>query len=494
MQDGSKYFEKQKDLYRMKNERMDALYDRVDPYTFYRELFPEGSLERRGHYEDMKGNGIALSVSGEKKRHFMLFDELEELDEMLKEEFIFMSPISYFGRNRSGKNARWLHAVAFDLDGVEWANLRDLLHQMKNRVIPQATFLVNSGTGLHLYYQLDEPMPMYPQNQKFLKELKFALTYRIWNGYTSTLEEPQIQGVLQGFRLVGSQSKLGKDYPVVAWRIGEKISLEGLLELLPDMKIIRGNIQRVMEALPESKMSLEEAKKKYPEWYERRVVCGEGRKYWTVKRDLYDWWKDRVWKEIRVGHRYFGIMALSIYAMKCGITEQELRNDAYNLLGHLEGLSTEADNHFTEEDIEKALEMFNESYMTFPRDDIERLTALPMPVNKRNGRKQVDHLEVARSVRDVRAKQQGKKWDENNGRPSKELEIREYMMEHPDVTKQTEIAEALGIHKNTVWKYYGKIREEIEQKKNGMDTEQVERSANEILSKVSDLRKRLGMK
>lgn len=103
MLDRSEYFEKHKELYRMKNERMDALYDRIDPYTFYRELFPEGSLERRGHYEDMKGNGIALSVSGEKKKHFMLFDELEELDEMLEEEFIFMSPISYFGKNRSGK-------------------------------------------------------------------------------------------------------------------------------------------------------------------------------------------------------------------------------------------------------------------------------------------------------------------------------------------------------------------------------------------------------
>ena len=39
--------------------------------------------------------------------------------------------------------------------------LRDTLHQMNNDILPQATFVVNSGTGLHLYYVLKEPIPMY---------------------------------------------------------------------------------------------------------------------------------------------------------------------------------------------------------------------------------------------------------------------------------------------------------------------------------------------
>ena len=50
--------------------------------------------------------------------------------------------------------------------------LRDTLHQMNKDILPQATFVVNSGTGLHLYYVLKEPVPMYPHNQKCLKELK----------------------------------------------------------------------------------------------------------------------------------------------------------------------------------------------------------------------------------------------------------------------------------------------------------------------------------
>ena len=93
--------------------------------------------------------------------------------------------------------------------------LRDTLHQMNKDIIPKATFIVNSGTGLHLYYVLTEPVPMYPQNQKTLKELKYALTRQIWNRFTSSIREPQMQGILQGFRVVGSGSKLGRDLSLI---------------------------------------------------------------------------------------------------------------------------------------------------------------------------------------------------------------------------------------------------------------------------------------
>lgn len=77
--------------------------------------------------------------------------------------------------------------------------LRDTLHQMNKDILPQATFVVNSGTGLHLYYVLKEPVPMYPYNQKCLKELKYSLTRQIWNKFTSTIKEPQMQGICRAF-------------------------------------------------------------------------------------------------------------------------------------------------------------------------------------------------------------------------------------------------------------------------------------------------------
>ena len=52
--------ERQRALYREKNAHLGKYLEPVEPFEFYREIFPEGSFERRGHFEDAKGNGIAL--------------------------------------------------------------------------------------------------------------------------------------------------------------------------------------------------------------------------------------------------------------------------------------------------------------------------------------------------------------------------------------------------------------------------------------------------
>ena len=127
---------------------------------------------------------------------------------------------------------------------------------IRDSILPKATFVVNSGTGLHLYYVLQEPIPMYPHNQRCLKELKYSLTRQIWNRYTSTIKEPQIQGILQGFRVVGSGSKLGREYPVTAYRFGGPVELERLLDYIPDSN---GEQQRIEGLMRKSRLPLAEA-------------------------------------------------------------------------------------------------------------------------------------------------------------------------------------------------------------------------------------------
>ena len=360
----------------------------------------------------------------------------------------FPTPISYFGRNRSAKNARYLYALAFDLDGVGMPQLRDTLHQMNRGVLPKATFVVNSGTGLHLYYVLDNPIPMYPQIQKFLKELKFSLTRQIWNRFTSTIVDPQVQGVMQGFRVIGSNSKLGSDYPVVAYRYGGHIDVESLVKFIPDSM---GEQQRVVNLLRQSStMTLEEAKKKYPDWYERRIVNGERRGRWVVKRDLYDWWLHRITDEIKVGHRFYGIMTLAIYAKKCNISEDELRADADKLMRIFDDMSVEESNRFTEDDVQCALNMYNEDFVTFPRDDIGKLCAMSMPVNKRNYRKQADHLYLARRKKEGMAVL-GEFC--NDGRPSKQSIVETWRKLHPD-GKKIDCERSTGLSRHTILKWW----------------------------------------
>ena len=432
--------ERLRELYQEKNEHLETFLEAVTPFEFYREIFPVGSFERKGHFEDEKGNGIAVTVPPKaagialeikeegKAKRYTITDELSELSEVYNTDFTIMSPLSYFGRRRCGKNARYLYALVFDLDGVGMLQLRDTLHQMNKDILPQATFVVNSGTGLHR---------------------------QIWNRYTSTIKEPQMQGILQGFRVVGSGSKLGREYPVTAYRLGGRVTLERLLEFIPDSN---GEQQRLEGLMRKSRLSLAEAKEKYPDWYERRIVKKERRGRWTVKRDLYDWWLHRIGDEIRVGHRFYGIMTLAIYAKKCGIDEDELRQDAFSLLKLYDDMSVEDINRFTKDDVVCALEMFNEDYVTFPRDDIAKLSGLSMPVNKRNWRKQSDHLEIARAIRDIGVRQKGKKdWREGNGRPvgsgiAKER-VSEWREQHPEGRK-ADCHRDTGLDPKTIRKWW----------------------------------------
>ena len=62
MMDQQAAMERMQDLYREKNEHLEKFLELVTPFEFYREIFPVGSFERKGHFEDAKGNGIAVTV------------------------------------------------------------------------------------------------------------------------------------------------------------------------------------------------------------------------------------------------------------------------------------------------------------------------------------------------------------------------------------------------------------------------------------------------
>jgi len=428
-------------------------FSSVSAFEFYRDLFPVGTFEERvGHKENYektnKGNGfIVYQVgSGEKavKHTRMVFDDLKELHELLGNPCAFMSPISYFGRNRTAKNARYLYALAFDLDEVGKEQI-DLLFGfwIYHKRIPCPTYVVNSGGGVHLYYFFKEPIPMTPKNQKALKILKYELTTRIWNEDTSGLKERQYQGLNQGFRLVGSKTKRGET--VTCWKTGERTTVEELVGFIPkenakDVGIIHG--------MWHSQMSIEEAKEKYPEWYEQRIVMGRRKMSWTCNRNLYDWWLRQAEKASK-HHRYWFIFALTVYAKKCEVPFDELKKDAFGLKDFMNKI--DAENPFTDEDILSALKAYDEEHKSFTRNEISHLTAIEIKANKRNGRKQSEHVKLMNFIRDEI--NQNLHWRNENGRPSKEIEVFKYLCDHPTATK-AEVIRGTGLSRPTVYKYY----------------------------------------
>lgn len=399
---------------------------------------------------------VVMKNKGEKViRRIMFKDQFEDLlFDAQKSDFAITNGLAYFGKANTSVNANKMYAMVFDVDDVKLDNLNAFLSGAttdKYDIYPQPNYVVLSGGGIHLYYIFEEPIPLYPNLKTLLKELKYKLTTKMWNMYTSGIEKRQYQGINQGFRIIGGRTKKG--YTNRAFRLNKrKITLEYLNRFLSDED--KFHLPDLEKAYAESKYTLEEAKRRFPEWYQRRVVRGEPLKKWTVKRDLYDWWKRQILDGASGGHRYFCIMTLAIYAIKCDIDYTELKRDAYDLIEFMNHVDPA--NEFTSNDVESALECYDERYKTFPRDDVSKLTAIEIKKNKRNGQNQKDHLEEARMIRDLRMKRQGKNWWDDAGRPkgtgTKERLVKDYMLENPEASV-TEIATALNISRTTVYKY-----------------------------------------
>lgn len=148
------------------------------------------------------------------------------------------------------------------------------------------------------------------------------------------------------------------------------------------------------------------------------------------------------------------MMCLAIYAKKSGVSYEELEKDAFELVPRFDLLTTDEKNHFTDYDCIKALEMYNDSYFTFPIEEIAKLTLIPIEKNKRNYRKQEAHLYLAR-----RKKEDLKVIGEiiNEGRPkgsgTAEKTVKQWQQEHPGGKKADCIRET-GLSKPTVYKWW----------------------------------------
>lgn len=446
------------------NELFDYLssqYETVNGYEFYKDLFPNN--ENVGEmntdfsqpnavylYQDEKDEGSERTF----RRRIMLKDIWEE-DYM---EFVEGNPmtlcsgLTYRGRKNQLENAQQMNALIFDLDSVGIKELNTLFKRFDEnpewiRTLPRPTYVSISGSGLHLYYFLEESIDLFPNIKDQFRELKHILTFRLWEYRETTKEENiQYQGINQGFRMIGS---LNKKYglPVVAFKTGERVSVDYLNSYVHDENK-RVDVQERFF----TEYTLEEAQIKFPEWYQKVIIEGnKKRKNWTVNRALYDWWKKKI-PEIKGGHRYYFLMVLVIYGVKCNIPKKEVEKDLYELYEIVKKVQHE--HELTLEDVEAALDVYDPAYNNFPIDVIVEKTGIQIQKNKRNYRKQDLHLKGARAIQEINDPNQN--WRNLEGRPkgsgTKEKLVKNYIEENPKANP-TKIARDLEISRSTVYKY-----------------------------------------
>lgn len=475
-----------------------------DPDSFYRAMFPEGFLQDENGEGDGKPNAIVIEDTGQEReyvgkdgkvrtkrviRRYTVHDDLDLLEELrnvsIRENtFMFLSPISYFGKSRDHRNARYLHAFMIDLDYVGDRELANLLHQMERGVIPQANYLVSSGTGLHVVYMLAEPIPMMKRYIDGLQAIKYALTERVWNANTSASDpdKKQHQGIYQGFRMVGTATKLNGDignpktsqpYVVEAFShdATPRATVSYLLSFIPELKGMSGMNDLIavgeLSRAARKRTPLKQAMEQWPEWYERRIVNGEPRRGFLFPRSAYDHCLEVITNQVSVSHRYWCIFYLAVMANKCGIEYEELEEDAYGLLKRFDDLSVDPSNRFTERDVEAALEAYEGGRASgrarrYTKAFCERHAAVSWGEGtgvKRNPPEKrlplAESLELARFKRDINQRRAGTNWWDNgnrDGAPTKAMQVWEVAYENPGMSHSA-IAREAGVSRPTVIKW-----------------------------------------
>lgn len=451
-------------------EYLSNQFEEVDGCSFYAELFPDNERSGELNTDFSSPNAIYLYTDERDKdskrrmrRRIMLKDTWEQdyMNFVEQNEKTLCGGLAYRARSNKLQNAQRCHAIIIDLDGVGLKELRNLflrftVDRSNPYAAPMPTFIVSSGTGVHLYYVLDEPIDLFPNIKIQLKGLKHDLTFKVWDyKSTSQIKSVQYQSINQGFRMVGSiNSKYGTQ--VRAFRTGERVSIEYL------NRHVKSKVDLEKRFKP-SKMTKEQAKIKFPEWYAKtfdedgnRLRSREQSGKWDIKGKvhgedpfaLYHWWMRQAPSAVG-GHRYFFLMCMSIYASKCDVPKAKLRKDMQTVFEELKTIAHE--NPLTKEDIDSALEAYSREYWNFNIDTISQLSAIRIEKNKRNGRRQKDHIKLMNFVRDEI--NGNKDWQNKDGRPKKSEIVEEWRKAHPE-GKKIDCERETGLSRHTVLKWW----------------------------------------
>lgn len=464
-----------------------ALYDYlhsqkelVEPASaseLYRDIFSSG-LQEKGVYEKGKYSGIYIrrglskDEEGQTRKinsSHLFFDGCKELLKAIDRKpdaEIYTNGVTYVGKRRLQKNVAEMHAMILEIDNIAGlSGLRELVHTWHvpshdsygyrhYDTTPVPTYIVCSGNGLHLYYVFEKPIKLYKEIFKDLSRVRKHWIKRMWNPrVVKKGTSVQFETLTQAFRAVGSVTKHDNCY-ALAFRTGPKHSLQSFNELLSED-------EQIGKGLFKSTMSLEEAKHRFPDWYQRRIVEGQPKSdkpYYNRNRGIYDNWKQKMLDGTVVGHRYFCLENLCSLAVQCNIPEEEVVEDCHRMAEWLETLTVDDDNHFTIDDINNALATYYNKDLTAYTRKIEYIserTGIPLKRAKRNGRTREAHLKRARALLKM-ALEDGEYIP--IGRPKKEDIVRKWQEEHPDGRK-VDCYRDTGLSRVTITKYW-KSRED----------------------------------
>ena len=379
-----------------KEKYLNNTYSQISPQEFYTNLgfnnFSENFSICVMHSEAQKG------------KKFHRYEEIATmLEDSMSRRDAYVYPASYY---HSFVNEKLLHAVSclyIDLDYVKASDLRRLCQEDFYGHRP--TYLVNSGNGVHLVYELIETQPAYDWAKFLLRRIhtEFLQMFKE-HGYKDDLGT----GLSHAYRIVGSKTKLGQT--CTAYRVGNAVSIDVLADSVG------------------IKWQYPQARK-----YKAQRISSKpngGNRFYNATIRLIE-------EQTVEGHRYNSMFALTCVGYKCGLELDDIRKDVIRLANRLELPEKEAEHALSVCDPQKAITVRAETLENWIGANYERKT-------KRNGRTRAEHLARVAEQKVQRS----------------EKKIADYLQRHPNAT-QKEIAQETKMDRKTVRAHLAEVRQKL---------------------------------
>lgn len=414
--------------YHQKNEVLAQFGEQVSAATFYEDIF--GDL-------DLEMPVVIIDDCDTSQKHIVKMTISEALLQAESRNDMLMGGCTYFNNWISKKSAKDVHSFIIDMDNVYAGVLRTALQDDwytndHTEYLPMPTYIVNSGTGLHLYFVLDEPVPNYKISTENLDKLYRTLaveqtTKRIYL-------KKQVQWFGQDFRMAGGLNKYGLKNTI--FRVGEKWDIDQLANDvgLKGVHFVRYGEPRTVQ--PKDKKAQIRSK----------------RNGWRSNRGFYDYALENCRNKTKEGNRYTSMCALSVIAWKCAVPKEQLERDLKSLLPKY---NDGADRIIREKEIYSAMKMYNSKALLTQRERLETWQGWEYSPIKRNGRKRDVHLKIARATRDI----VNENWREGNGRPkgsNKQQLVYEWQQQHSEGRK-VDCHRDTGLDPKTVRKWWNTV-------------------------------------
>lgn len=426
--------------YYKKNMILEQFGEWVDAETLYEDIY--GDLEQVVP--------VVFIDEDEDTKHMVKMSVDEAIDQAVDRNDILLGGSTYFKNFVSKATAKDVHALIIDMDNV-WAGvLQSALQNDWNeddKELPKPTYIVNSGTGLHLYFLFDEPIPHYVCNSEKIDQLYRRLA--VQQTTSRIYLQKQVQWFGQDFRMAGSLNKYNWRNEV--FRVGEKWDIDRLAQAvgMEDTHFVRYGEPRTRQLVKRE-----------------RTKNRTKRKGWRCNQGFYDYTLERCRNETKEGNRYMSFCALTVIAWKCNVPISKVEQD---LKGLIPKYNKGAKRQITEKEIEHALRMYNEKAMLTQRERLQDWIGWEYnPQTNRHYGKQVFKRKKSQEARDKGLKNTNLEvrgwavrdamypdgeWRNKDGAPSKQEEVRAWRQLHPDGKPKDCMADT-GISKNTVYRWW----------------------------------------